>query len=189
MRVGGDDNAGAGYTISDVDDAGDTITITPAMADAPDAGEVVEGHLPTPSIGGSPLQNRLARITLDGVVVAVKEGSLTISQEIKMIDDTVGDPEADYPEGYIPGERSVEGSFTCYFLRPYLAHFRMARDQVPVNLVLSAGTEAGSRLAVTLAQTQINTPSIEGELEVTESVSFKGLATSAGEDEVAASFT
>jgi hypothetical protein len=187
VSVGSEDNSGAGYEVTAVDESADTITISPALSSAPSAGETVQGFLPTPSLAGDPLQGRLGRVEMDSAVLSISQASLTVRNEIKMLDDLLDDQ--DYPQGFIPGRRTVAGSVEAYFLREYLAHFRQAKSQTNVAINLIAGSTAGSILTVAFAQAQLNTPALSGDIEIKETLEFEGMPSSSFEDELSISYT
>lgn len=185
VEVGDDDNTGAGYTIESTDTAADTITITPAMAGAPDAGETVQGFLPTATYSGEALANNLAVVTLDGANLVIESGRLNLEQEIKMRDDLVTNE--DYPAYFVPGQRRASGELTAVFLRPYAKFFTQARsqEQMAFSLVLDDG--AGKKLTLAMPQAECSTPEIAGDMDLTAAFSLTGLASS-GEDEISATF-
>lgn len=187
VRIGSDDNSGDGFAVTAVDEAADAITVSPAMSGAPSTGETVRGFLPTASLGGAPLQGRLGQARIGSAVLTATQASLTISNEVKMIDDVLSDQ--DYPEGFIPGQRGVSGSLDLYFLREYLAHFRQAKKQTQLEINLHAGNLAGSILTINLPQAEMNTPTLSGDLEVKQTTEFKGMPSPAFEDELSITFT
>ncbi|MCF8043288.1 MAG: avidin/streptavidin family protein, partial [Desulfarculaceae bacterium] len=47
IEIGDDDNSGTGFAVTAVDEAADTITVSPVVGSAPESGETVRGFLPT----------------------------------------------------------------------------------------------------------------------------------------------
>lgn len=182
VQVGDDDNAGEGFTVTAEDEDNDTITVSPALGSAPASGATVQGFLPTPSLAGQPLEGRLGKVRFDSAVLVATSGKLTISNEVKMIDDVLSDE--DYPQGFIPSKRGVSGSVELYFMREYLAHFRQAKRQARVAIELVAGKAAGAIFNINLPQAELSTPSLSGDLEVKQTTEFTGMPSTALEDEV-----
>ncbi len=187
VEIGGEDNSGSGYAITAVDTSADTITVTPALGTAPSSGETVLGFLPTASLIGDPLEGRLAQAKFDSAVLYATQASLTISKELKMVDDVLSD--VDYPEGAIPGRRTIEGSLDLYYLREYLSHFTLAKNQTDVDVIILAGNTAGRILTINLPQAQLNTPKLAGNLEVSINTPFRGQPSAALEDEITVIYT
>jgi hypothetical protein len=188
VQVDTANNTGAGYTVSAYDEAADTITITPALAQAPASGVTVQGYLPTPTLAGSPLEGRLGSAKFDTVAVSITSADLTITNKINMLEDEV--TPNDFPSGYVPGSRSVKGDLSLYFLRKYLAHFRQARNQADVVVALGGGAIAGSILTITNTKGRMDTPEISANNDtLMEKLPYTSLASAAGEDEISIVYT
>ncbi|MBI5523367.1 MAG: hypothetical protein HY910_12120 [Desulfarculus sp.] len=187
VQVGAANNAGAGYAVSAHDEVADTITITPALAQAPAADVAVQGYLPTPTLAGAPLEGRLGSVKFDTVAVSITSADLSITNKLNLLEDEVT-PD-DFPSGYVPGARSVKGDLSLYFLRKYLGHFRQAKNQADVAVALGGGNTAGSILTVSMAKGRLDTPEISASNDTLMSkLPFTAMG-NAGEDEISIAYT
>lgn len=187
VQVGAANNAGAGYAVTAYDEVADTITITPALAQAPAADVTVQGYLPTPTLAGAPLEGRLGSAKFDTVPVSITSADLTITNKLNLLENEVT-PD-DFPSGYKPVGRSVKGDLSLYLLRKYLGHFRQAKNQDNVAVTLGGGTTAGSILTVSMAKCRLDTPEISSDNDILMSkLPFTAMG-NAGEDEISIAYT
>ncbi|MCB2188816.1 MAG: hypothetical protein KQJ78_20545 [Deltaproteobacteria bacterium] len=185
IKVGTDDNTGAGYEISAVDTTADTVTVSPALTGAPAADLTVEGFLPTGSVVGAPLENRYATLSLGGTALTCESFDLTIANQANWLDLI---STGSFPEAFVLGQRTVSGSASLPLILPNLKHFRQARDQEEAALSIAINGGAGKTITLAMAQTYIDTPEVSGDVQVNEQLTFNCLG-SAGEDEISASYT
>ena len=186
VEIGGDDNTGAGYGITAVDTASDTLTISPAMGTAPDSGVTVEGFLPTPSLSGAALPSANFVTSLGGASLLAKEGTININQEMKVVEAEGSDT---YPQAMLPGKRTVEADISAVFLARHAGLFNDAANQTQQAFSLTVDGGAGKNLVINLPQAELDIPTLSAETNLEHSVKITGLATSSGEDEFSAVFT
>ncbi len=188
VQVDADNNTGQGYTVSDFDEAADTITVTPALASAPAAGSSVQGYLPTHSLAGEVLEGRLCGVSIGGLDMPVTEWEVSVKRTIKMLDDLT-QPGGDYAvQGFAPMERQVTVSCKTIFQGPHLAYFRQARNQTQAALLLGGGSVAGRKLNIVLPRCEVNTPEISGKGVFELPLLFEAMPSAAGEDEITYTF-
>ncbi len=188
VQVGGENNTAAGYTITAVDDENDTITISPALAEAPAAGVAVTGYLPTGSLAGHTVSGAEGTLTLAGATITITGFDGSIANALNPDEDEIA------PAGFITaideGTRSASGTINARFRRTYAGWFRRARSQTQGAVVVSAGSVAGKRFGLSLPYAVLNTPSTDGdEIRRTISVGLVGLASGALENEVTITYS
>ncbi len=187
VQIGPDDHAGAGYLVSAKDEAADTITLAVACGAAPSAGVLVQGFLPTPTLVGAPVESHTGLLTMDSAELLITSGTITIANQIKMIEDEVSSEAG--PTGFTAGQRTVSGELKCFFRRTYASLFGQARSQAPAALRLSAGDAAGRKLRLDLPSAVVDTPEAGGdEYQRDLTVAITGLATATGENEISVTY-
>jgi hypothetical protein len=186
VEVGADDNSGAGFGVTAVDTGADTITITPAMSLAPGAGETVQGFLPTPTLSGDALPSFNFVTSLGGASLVAKEGTINISQEIKVIDAEGTDA---FPQAMLPRQRSATGDIMAVFLRNHAGLFTQAANQDQQAFSLTVDGGAGSKLVVNLAQAELDTPELSADTDIEDTIKITGIGATVGENEFSAVFT
>ncbi len=185
VAVGSEDNGGAGYSVTAVATAADTITISPALAAAPAAGTVVAGFLPTPSLAGTPVEGRSAagQISLAGAALTIVSLDLELANALKPDEEELTDDQ--YPSAIYEGQRQVTATISARFLRKYAAWFAQARSQEQGALVATLGTSAGGKITLEIPRAVFDTPEMGGdELQRTMTAKLTGLASASLEDEI-----
>lgn len=187
VQVGDDDNADQGWLISEVDAQADAITLAAPLAQAPAGGVLVKGYLPAPSLSGAPVEGSSGRLTIDGAEMLITSGTVTVANEIKMVEEEVSS-EA-FPSGFTPGARTVSGELKCFFRRKYASLFAQAKSQTPAVMALSAGEGAGQQLTLSLPKAVVDTPEVGGEeIQRELTVALTGLGAGAGENEISLTY-
>ncbi len=183
VQVGGEDNGGAGYLITGVDIANDTITISPALSSAPAAGVVVKGFLPTPSFSGTKVEARTGKVTLDGAELKIMSATGSLNNNLVQDDQEISSD--NFVSDIEGGTRDAGGQLACRFRREFAGFFSRARNQVQGAIVLQAGEAAGSQVKFELPQAEMNTPSLGGDNIWRElNLELVGLPSAANEDEI-----
>jgi hypothetical protein len=182
VQVGGANNTAQGYAVTAYDEAAETITITPALAEAPAAGVAVTGYLPTGSLAGYKIEGVSGAVSLAGAELTVTgfEGALTNA----LAADEEEIEEAGFVTAIDEGVRAVGGAINARYRREYAAWFRRARSQTQGAVVVTGGTAAGKKIKLELSQAVMNTPATDGdEMRRNISVALVGLPTGSLEDE------
>ena len=182
VMVGANDNSGSGYTITATDEAGDSITVTPALATAPAAGVVVQGFLPTVTLSGAPALGRTAAITLDGTPLAFISGSITLDNGVAPDEETYTD------DGFCASPlfdlRRVTGSIQARFLRTHARFYNLARQQGRSNLIITIGDTTGKKLKWEAPRAEWESPEASGDRTKRDlALNFVAMPSSALEDE------
>ena len=186
VEVDGDNNGGAGYSVTAVDTSADTITISPALASAPSGGVTVQGYLPNPTIAGEPVQCRTGSVTIAGVSLPVITLEFEVNNNVEMIQDEVTSDS--YPSDYIEGKREVTVTPTLYFRKEYLQYFYEARQQTDLVITMGGGDTAGEQVLVTFNQVNLDMPEISGDTARKLAIKGVALASSALEDELSVKY-
>ncbi len=187
VEVDGDTNSGAGYEITAVDTAADTITITPALASAPAAGVVVKGCLPVASVAGYTLTGASGRAQVDAVSMAITGVELTVANALSPDEDELSDDGV--ITGIDEGARQVQALVHARFRRQYASWFQRAHNQVRAALQVTVGSVAGKKIAIGLPLAEANTPSLAGdEYRRTLDLTLLGMPSGTMEDEISITY-
>lgn len=183
-------NTAAGYTVTAVNVATNTLTISPMLEAALDDESIIRGYLPTASAVGTPLENRKGYATFDAVTTPLQTMNVNISDMPKYLDDEVSD--ADYPTEYIETKRAIDGSASVYFRENDLKYFYDGYNATAagdVALALIVGDTAGSIVTYAMPTTSLSVPSLEdAEPTVALNIPYKALGSS-GEDSISITYT
>lgn len=151
-----DDNSGAGYTISVVDNANGTITVTPVPSGW-SADDQIDPWLPDAAPIGDPLESASTRVFIGGVAGKLLEGSITLSTPTSFASE-IGD---EYPGENADGTRELSMDNSLYFRAKDAVEFARGYDgyDLPVNVVL--GNKAGKTLTLVMPRVKFAMPSVE----------------------------
>ncbi|MBU2538082.1 MAG: hypothetical protein KKH22_06560 [Proteobacteria bacterium] len=192
IKVGTDDNAGAGYTITAVNVTTNTLTIAVGVQTDHAVDTVVAPFLPAGTIVGSPVESRTASVSFDGgsTAIKIKGMDLTIGNGIQYQEDEIQAPGIEYPTDYVEGQRSVVGTVTLLLRRDDLKYFYDGITAgVEKNIKISAGENtAGKRVSLTMGRSRIKAPTMNPSSPTVElRMDITALGT-AGEDEISMLF-
>ena len=157
-----DDNSGAGYAVTAVDDAAKTITLASAPSNW-SASDVVGAFLPDATPRGEPAAAKSARVYVDGALSGRRDGELTISTPTSFAAE-IGQ---EYPGDNADGKREISLSGSLYFRAADAARYGILRKpslgELPVMITL--GDQPGGTLHVFLPRVQFDAPvmSTDGE--------------------------
>ncbi|MFA7347262.1 MAG: phage tail tube protein [Desulfurivibrionaceae bacterium] len=187
IKIGTDDNTGAGYAVTAVNVATNTITISPGCVTDQAIDTVVAPFLPTGTVIGAPVEARTFQVSLDGGVTATKITSLdlTLDNGLQYMEEEVSTEEN--PTDYVEGERSVKSSLTLLMRRDDLGYFYDGLQ--PGNekdVVISFGDDAtaGKLAAITMPKARLTVPTISPSAPTVKlNMELTALGT-AGEDEI-----
>ncbi len=185
IKIGTDDNGGAGYAVTAVDVATNLLTISPGCDTDQSAGAVVAPFLPAGTIIGSPVESRTLQVSLDGgsTTAKVKSLDLTIDNGIQYQEDEISDEEN--PTDYTEGGRKVSGSMTQLMRRDDLGRFYDAINAgQEVEMEITGGSGAGNLFAISMGKTRIKAPSLNPSAPTVELASEITALGTVGEDEI-----
>lgn len=186
IKIGADDNGGAGYAITAVNVGINTLTIAPGCDTDQAIDTVVAPFLPVGTIIGAPVESRTASVSFDGGATAIKIKSLdlTVGNGIQYQEDEISDVEN--PTDYVEGQRSVAGSVTMLMRRDDLKYFYDGiAAGVEKDIKISAGENtAGKRASIRMTRTRIKAPTLNPSSPTVElKMDITALGT-VGEDEI-----
>ena len=118
IYVGTDDNSGAGFKVTDVDPAANTVTIEDGVTTVQDADSVIAGFVPVVSLSDEDISTRYGWINIDTGdagqrKLAITEANYSIDNGIKALEDIVSDE--DFNSEAVPDTRKVLMKITKYF--------------------------------------------------------------------------
>lgn len=186
-----DDNAGAGYTISNVNVGTNTITIAPGLAGAGlAANDVIEGFVPAPTDVGTPVGFHLggvlhgvagdqawtivgANVTKNNPFAKILEIEKTGLQWPNRIVDAGGNANLAELMAEIEFVETEDDTGLRY----------VARQQTRHILIMNWGDTAAKRFYIRFNSAELEEPSKTGDEEVHVTVAHQGLATGSGANE------
>lgn len=188
VSVGANNNAGAGYLVTAINVSTHTLTLDATIASS-SSGDAVAPFIPAETTTGHPSNEIQGSVTIDGTNVKVLEGTISVSNNDKVINDEYGTAAS---TDVIPGYRDVTGTFKLRARRDtviYLAHRQTFATHAAV---VTFGTTAG--LIATCSLPQIEFKFSDFEIPQSEEVTFElpwvALASADGaHDEISWSFT
>ncbi len=188
IKIGTLDNSGSGFTISAVNYSTNTLTISPALTDDVEIGDVVSPWLPTPSYkSGQPIHGKLGIVKIAGQDAIILESSIQVTNNIKYyVDEKNG---VMYPTIYgTPTFRDVTGTLRLYFYQNIPGYFYKSEYQIQDALIIPAGDKSGSIMEISCPRIEYETPSLEGDTEVMVSLGFTAVGSATGDDEMKITF-
>lgn len=185
LQFGSDTNSDAGYLISDVDIATNTLEMADTITVAD--GVVVSPFLPDLTPIGEALEARLGKVMIDGNFLKVKKTSLEISSPVQMQTEEV--TESDFPEDYIEDIREITGTIEKNMRQNDAQDFYSGHNGSTVDIDLVYGNTAGSIMTISLPYSKLEVPALNDTAPtVSVSTSFKARG-SVGEDSASIIFT
>jgi len=158
IYVGTDDNSGAGFKVTDVDPAANTVTIDAGVTTVQDADSVIAGFVPVVSLSGEDISTRFGWINIDtGAAgqrkLAITEAKYSINNGIKSLDDIVSD--GDFNTEVVPDTRKVLMKITKYFTVDSTNTEYDIRQQTDCDVELNIGKETGKSIQVLIPKMRI----------------------------------
>jgi len=163
----------------------DTITVDSSITFTDD--DEVKPFAPTETVAGSPIAGILGSLTLAGNSLPITSFEVTVANNNKGIADEA------FVAGtsdYVPGFRDVTGSLSIRCRRDLAIEIGKRLDFGTQAIVVTCGDTAGKKLIVEIDDAEfevaaVDTPQSD---EVVVPMTFRALATSAGEDEIVIKF-
>lgn len=191
VKFGTEDNSGAGYLITAVNQTANPphITISPGLANGVSEGAVIAPFTPTPSLGGTIIGGQSCGLTVDavatgfvGLTMSVKTGHHARDKEAT----------ATRPTGIIGGKREITGELTVYFKDTENGKILgRAWDGTTRALIIRLGPDvAGSRMKISVPKAFVEVTPIEvpESGEAMAKIKFRALMNSAAADELVITF-
>jgi hypothetical protein len=189
VKIGDDDNSGAGYQITQVNRSTHAMTFTPVLAGAGESNaEAVTPFAPSETTAGSPIAGITGSITIGGTACPITSFELSVKNNVKPMDDEAF---AEFPTDAIPKYRTVTGTIGIRIRRD-IAKLIANREALTTRaIVVTFGGTAGARCVVTMSQAELDFSAVEtpDEDEATISLPFVAMATGTNENELSLAFT
>jgi hypothetical protein len=187
VKVGTDDNNGAGYVISAVNYTLNTITI-PALLTAQGTNPTIAPWYPTSSAEvGAPVHGKMGIVTIGGANAVILSSKISLKNNLKYYTDEKNGLWT--PERFgRPAKRQVTGQIDMNLLSMGPSYFYRAEYQVNDALIIPCGNVAGYMMKLTIPYAEYTTPKIGGDAEFTESLAFKAIASATMNDEISATY-
>jgi hypothetical protein len=169
-------NTGAGYRIT----AGTASPFTLEATLSCDDNAIIAPYAPTPTYSGSPLMGISGAFTLAAQAFPITAFDFDLDCNLTVCDDHVN---TEYPDDLIRNKRKVTGKVDFRVRKDLMKYWLGSRSQFStVALLATCGSVAGSRFVVSVPQAELQWSewSISGDKELTISVPYRGLGTSAG---------
>jgi hypothetical protein len=188
VQFGSDNNSGAGYKVTAIDTAADTITVSPAIAGAGlSAGNVAAPMFPSgTSLTGTPISGNLGTVSIGSVTMTALSGKVTVSN---VLDTTAGAFGIDRYNQAVKVDHRVKVSLECYATN---ANFIMAqRSALFANQssVITLGTTAPNRIVMTMPYLEWNLTNLNHSGDGGQLFSLEGIAKySSGNDDLTIKF-
>ena len=153
-----DDNGGAGYRVTAVDLANDTMTITPALAGSGlESGDDVTPLIPSQTLGGTELGGIACGLTLDSDAIGLIRASISLATGIKGLDREAS---TDRPNRLHRVDRRVTGELQMYYLdeSAEFAALPLHGDEVVAAIVRAGADTAGARVKLSMPAILLKPP-------------------------------
>lgn len=165
--------------------SGDAITVDSSITFADD--DDIKPFVPTETVAGSPIAGILGSLTLAGTSLPITAFEVTVANNMKGIADEAF---VTGTSDYVPGFRDVTGSLSIRCRRDLAIEIGKRLDFGTQAIVVTCGDTAGKKLIVEIDDAEfevaaVDTPQSD---EVVIPMTFRALATSAGEDEIVIKF-
>ncbi len=180
-------NSDSGYTITDINNTTEVLTVSPVLEEELDSGTIVRGWLPTGTEVGDPVENRAGVAKLDGSAFPIQTMDCSIADAPKFLDDEISD--SDYITDYAETERSVSGTVSIYFRQDDVHYFYDGINNASVALSMVIGSTAGSIITIAMPTCSMSVPEVaDQDPTVALSMPYQALGSS-GEDSISIVYT
>lgn len=149
-----DDNSGAGYRISAVNQKAGTITVDGTFSGWAD-GDKIEPWLPESKPIGEVVESRTALVWINGHAGTIRQGSLSIGTPTEY-KPQIGET---YPSINADTKRSISLTLDSYFDRAAAVAIGRGYEGYETNAALAFGPEEGRRFSTFAPRVKMNMPS------------------------------
>ena len=180
IKVGGDDNGGAGYEVTGVD--GTTVAISPALQGSP-ADASIAASYPQPATASDILDGVSCSLEIDGAAIGFISGKVTLNTG-NLLNSAEATSATATSAG--KGKRELSGEVSVYFSDENAAYVGKSLSGATHEIAIQAGTEAGKKCKLTLGNARIEpvVASIPGQDVATADMSFVGYQKNSPGDEL-----
>jgi len=189
--VGPDTNNTAGYEITAIDHAANTLTISPNLTNNPQVCGSTPEITPWWPTGGSeigePVHGKMGMVQVGGQNCVVLSARVTVVNNIKYYINEKNNQWTAERFGR-PKVREIDGELELFFLKPGPSYFYRAEHQVPNAIVIPVGNVAGYIMEINVPYAEYRTPRISGEEEFIQNIPYIAVASSDENDEMTITF-
>jgi len=189
--VGPDTNNAAGYEITAIDHANNTLTISPNLTSNPapcGATPVISPWWPTGgSETGEPVHGKMGMVQVGGKNCVVVSARVTVVNNIKYYINEKNNQWTAERFGR-PKVREIDGELELFFLKPGPSYFYRAEHQVPNVIIIPVGNVAGFTMEISIPYAEYRTPRISGDEEFIQNIPYIAVASANENDEMTIDF-
>lgn len=187
VKVGTEDNTGAGFTIESINYTTNELDLAASVTSQASGAAVIPMPL-TPVYTGSVIPVIVGTVKIGTTTIYVTGGSFDVDQKLKLRNDEFGSATARGVRH--PERREVTCSFDLYFESGAAKWLNDAKRFTAQDVEVVLGDTAGSKLQIDAAQVEFEIPkvSVPESDEATISLGGKCLGTSSYEDEITMTF-
>lgn len=150
-----DDNNGEGYRITAVDHESGTITLESIGTDWAE-GDRLDAWTPKSEPIGEPVESRSSRVSVGGIVGAIREGSFSMGTPAEFLAE-IGD---EYPGESVDTKRDISITMNGYLRCTEAQALGRGYEGYDTSVALVFGRKDGQRLGVCLPRVKMNMPEI-----------------------------
>lgn len=181
-----DDNAGAGYTIDNVNTTTNVVTLTTGLVDPLAVDDVIEGFVPSGIDVGDVVNFYLGNFyrddgTLQWIIenfeFHIENGHIIILHNQKD-----GTPYPSRKLDGMPAGREITANIRYLLTEDETGFDYVSEQQLSQVIKAHWGTTAGNRFLIQLDNVQIDSPSEEGDAEIRSTTLHRALETSGGDE-------
>jgi hypothetical protein len=187
IKIGNDDNGGAGFEVTAVNYGTNVVTINPGVSGAVAVDTLIAPWLPAGTEAGEPVHGRLGIATRGGVNLPLLSGEIIYSFPAKLMNEEKNNK--DFADRFINGQREVSVSAEIYFDANAARFFYDYRNNVKANMAFPWGTTAGKTITLTALNVPLDAPRISGGEEKVQRLEGKAFASAALDDELVLKFS
>lgn len=190
IQIGTDDNSGAGYLVTSVNESTEVLGITPNNAGAQSDNTDVFPFVPAETTAGSPLSGTLGSLDLDANTT-IPWTSLSVELALNTVAHNDHGHE-DSTTDVTFGERRVTGNLALKLRRDHVEHFNKIGNFVARDLEFVSGTVAGQIATLSLNAIEVMWGPVdfpEGAEVVNVTLPWVALETGSGDNEMILAFT
>lgn len=151
-------NTTSGFTITAVDVATNTLSISPAV---PAGGwaedDVITGYLPPATPIGTPVVSRDTVVKIAGVAGKIRSTSLSVDVPKSYLTDEIGTA---FPEEYVEGQRKISFDTGTYFKKADVSRFYDGYNAQESTVEFIFGDTPGYKCSIFMPRVQLTMPTI-----------------------------
>ncbi len=152
-------NSGAGFAVTAVDVATNTLTLGTAVPSGGwETADVIQGYLPTGVPIGTAIESRKTKVYLGGVEGRIRTTDLNIDVPKNYLTDILG---AEYPEEYVEDTRKITTNLNVYFKKADVERFYQGFNGEETSVEFVFGDTVGYKASFFKPRVKITVPTIQ----------------------------